>query len=417
MLSDHDVRVLDLNTESDPWVELERTVKELKPEIVGLSLRNIDNVIRTDLISFYEDFEMTVQKIRQISPKTKIIAGGAGFSMFAREIMVRNPDIDFGIVQEGEESLPELLRKLGSPEKVKGIFYRHNDEILFGGDRDMPEFKSLPFPRWELFDLSKYSNSQKAYRHGLHYSFSMGVQSKRGCSLKCSYCNYPSLSGNKPRLRSAMSVVDEIQELKERFKIDSFSFVDSVFNAPLWHAEEICAEIIKRDLHVKWSAYYDIRFVNERFLVLANQAGCKNFEFSPDAYSKAALVALRKEISPTNIKETVMLFKNNADLRECNAAFYFFVSPPGETLIGLIRTIFFIRKINRMVKNCRASVGWIKVLPGTEIYEIALRKNILRPDMPLLHEDLSDLEKLFYVDPALRKYDVLTRKIQRALRI
>jgi hypothetical protein len=70
-----------------------------------------------------------------------------------------------------------------------------------------------------------------------------------------------------------------------------------------------------------------------------------------------------------------------------------------------------------MVKNCRASVGWIKVLPGTEIYEIALRKNILRPDMPLLHEDLSDLEKLFYVDPALRKYDVLTRKIQRALRI
>src|SRR5271169_2238864 len=98
-LTDHELRVLDLNLYEQPFNVLENTLADFKPDVIGISLRNIDNVIRLRLISFYEDYEYTVKKIKEISPNSALVAGGPGFSMFARDIMERNPDIDYGIFQ------------------------------------------------------------------------------------------------------------------------------------------------------------------------------------------------------------------------------------------------------------------------------------------------------------------------------
>lgn len=80
----------------------------------------------------------------------------------------------------------------------------------------------------------------------------LGVQSKRGCVFKCTYCSYPFLNNDNIRLRPPIEVVDEIEHMITNYGLQSFAFVDSVFNIPERHAKEICNEILRRGLKVKW---------------------------------------------------------------------------------------------------------------------------------------------------------------------
>ena len=54
------------------------------------------------------------------------------------------------------------------------------------------------------------------------------------------------------RYYAGNDIVDEIEEVSERIPEVTFEFVDSVFNFPLKHAIDICKEIIRRDLKLKF---------------------------------------------------------------------------------------------------------------------------------------------------------------------
>jgi len=416
-LPSHDVMGLDLNLHEEPLSALKNALKDFKPDVVGISLRNIDNVILRDLISFYEDFKLIVRNTKEIASNAIVVVGGAGFSMFANDIMKQNRGIDFGVFQEGEESFPELLDNINNPQNIKGIFYRSRKKIKFTGVRTLKDVNHLPLPRRDIFEVPKYCGPFKHTQHS-SYKFGIGIQSKRGCPLNCTYCNYPFLSGSKRRLRNPTKVVDEIQEVYNIYKVDCFYFADTVFNAPLEHAEEICREIIKRKLKIKWAAYFDIRFLNEEFLVLAKRAGCESFEFSPDGVSKGALKGLNKGISKADIVNTIKIFKNNKELKKSEVIFYFFVNPPGETFWGLLQTIFFVKRISMALKGRGgACLNWIKILPGTALYKVALKEGAITKDKNLLHKNKKELKELFYSKRPLKNLDFLTKHLIRILKI
>ena len=111
-LDDHQIKILDLNLYQNPYNELVTKLAEFSPDIIGISLRNIDNQTRISLNYFYLEFKKTIRAIKKQAPDTPLVVGGAGFSMFAQKIMNRNSEIDFGVFQEGEESFSELLENV-----------------------------------------------------------------------------------------------------------------------------------------------------------------------------------------------------------------------------------------------------------------------------------------------------------------
>ena len=66
-----------------------------------------------------------------------------------------------------------------------------------------------------------------AYRRGGSLT---GVQTKRGCSMKCIYCTYPILEGRTLRIRPAARVGDELEHLAETYGVAEVFFTDNVFN-------------------------------------------------------------------------------------------------------------------------------------------------------------------------------------------
>src|SRR3989344_89769 len=365
LIEKYDVKIFDLNLWELPiaFEKLKEEIINFSPDVVGISIRNIDTTSRIDPFCYFKTIKPTAELIKKISPRIKLIVGGAGFSLFAQKIMERIPEFDFGIYFEGEESVVELLDYMDSPETVKGIFIRRKDSVTFTGFREPPNFANLPIPirNKGVMNIKEYIGPMES---------NIGIQTKRGCILKCAYCNYPFLSGNRLRLRSPKDVVDEIEYIIS-LGIRSFSFVDNIFNIPKSHAKEICEEIIKRDLKIEWSAWFEIKNTTEDLILLAKEAGCKHFGFSPDALSNKALSFLNKGITTDDIKNNINIFRRTAGVR---AGYNFFLMLPGMNFIDVLKTVFMYLKMPILLfgKGGGVMVGWIRIEDRKSVHKKAI---------------------------------------------
>ena len=120
-LSGHDVRGFDTNTSKRPFDELKEIIEGFSPDVVGISLRNIDSTNKREVVFYYSYLKKAIDEIKAVS-NAKIIVGGSGFSMFAREIMEDEPRVDYGVFLEGERTVSALLDNLDTPELIRGSF-------------------------------------------------------------------------------------------------------------------------------------------------------------------------------------------------------------------------------------------------------------------------------------------------------
>ena len=143
---EHELYCYDPNVAQDPLRELSALINKINPDVVGLSLRNIDSSFSYAIRSYYPSFVSQLKVIRENAPSCKLVVGGTGFSLFAEEIMKRNSEIDMGIMFEGEVPFAELLKNFDNPERIKNLIFRKNGKLVFTGKREWIDPDCLPFP-------------------------------------------------------------------------------------------------------------------------------------------------------------------------------------------------------------------------------------------------------------------------------
>ncbi len=384
-LSNHDVRGFDTNTSRRPLEELKAVVAEFSPDAVGISLRNIDSTNKREVVFYYSFFKKAADVIKKAS-KAKIIVGGSGFSMFAREIMADEPGIDYGVFLEGENTVPALLDNFSAPEGVKGIFYRKNGKVIFSGAGAPVDLNRVSLPDWGLIPVGNYKGVPEA----------IGIETKRGCALKCVYCIYGFLNGKEYRLRETKRIVDDIEHLLKEKGIENFTFVDSVFNIPLRHAEDICHEIIRRGLNVTWSAWFSESGLKKEFVALVKAAGCKKIILSPDGFSDKVLKALKKNITKKDILKSYTVLKHIDGYEIC---YNFFKNPPGQSLAAFLSLLFFCAKAKAQLgKRVHFEFNSLRIEPHTALYDIAVSEEIIRSGDDVLHPVYYTQKKTAYIE-------------------
>jgi len=385
----HEIEIFDPNLEGEIVNTLRRKLIAFGPDVVGVSLRNIDSVDYIGNKFYYPEFVRLVEYVRSCSPDTKIVVGGGGFSLYASEIMQSNSDIDIGVYLEAEESFPELIDNFDNPQTVKGLFLREREEVRFTGRRNLVDFWNCPDPAYEFFDLKKYG-------------VSIGIEGKRGCCLRCAYCPYTFLNGRSLRVRTPQAIVDEIEFLVTIYGIKEFSFTDSVFNIPIEHSNAIMKEIISRGLKVRYSCWTNEKIFSEEYARLAIAAGCVDFPFSTDAFSNHSLRLLNKNYTREDILNTVEVAKKIDGIK---VGYGFFLNPPGTSLRSILQTIRFLVKTKFVLgKKLKGGILFIfnriRIEPHTRIREIAISEGLITAETSLLRP-------IYYSQPSTRYIETL----------
>ena len=373
VLNQHNVKVFDPNISERPDEELYELLRKFHPRVVGISIRNIDSTNKRRVVFYYDHVHRMIDIVKNvIGNEAIIIAGGPGFSIFARSIMENETRIDIGVLSEAEDTFPQLLLHLQKPEQVKNVFYRRNGDVVFSGEKgflDKDRLSSL----CDYQDASRYK----------HIKNSVGIETKRGCVLDCIYCVYGFLNGKHYRLKNPQHVVNEIESLGEKHQINEFTFVDSTFNVPVDHAQAICKELIKRNIKIHWSAWFHDKYLTYDFVDLARQAGCQKFIMSPDGFSDDILKRLGKSQRKIDILQGYHILKSLDGIEIC---YNFFKNPPGQTWISLMNMIYFCLKGKWQLRNkIHFEFNSIRIEPNTKLYEISVKEGIVSKKDNLLY--------------------------------
>jgi radical SAM superfamily enzyme YgiQ (UPF0313 family) len=375
-------QILDLCFVEDIAAELADRFASYQPDLVGLSLRNLDNVSYPNYTSYLPFYKEVVDNIRRLTD-SRILLGGSAFSLMPREIFTYL-DADFGIVGEGESAIIRLLDQIDM-EKQTG---RRLEKCII---RDcevgvIQKLDEYPAPERSGIDSAAY----------LKLGGMGNLQTKRGCPFNCIYCTYPIIEGQHVRLRSPRHICDEIESLIE-LGIENVFIVDNEFNFPVEHAQFVCHEIIRRKLKIKWSGYANPKFIQPRLVSLMQDSGCTGIEFGSDAANAYMLKNMGKAFSLEEIKRASRIC-HQSDLSFCHSLL---IGGPGETMRTVQQTFDAILDMAPTAVVCM--VG-IRVFPGTRLSDIARKEGILREDQDLL-------KPFFYLSPAIQ--DTILPFVQR----
>ena len=383
----HQLDVADLCFGRHPLRALREQVAVFRPDIIGLSLRNIDNAAYPLTVDYLSLHREVVDALREVS-QAPLVLGGSGFSILP-EAYMQALGGDWGIAGEGEQIFVDLLAALENgidPAGLPGLVTADLSPRLTS-----PPIQSMPLHRpqaWardlrparDLFDYANY------VRRG-----GMGnMQTKRGCVFKCSYCTYPLLEGNRFRCREAGDVVDELEALQRDHGPHPVFFVDSILNFPRGHVEAICEEILRRGLKVSWSCYATPVKLDRRQAGLMAKAGCDGIELGSDAVDNQQLKRLGKSFDVETV-ERANRYCMEAGLKVCQTVIF---GAPGETEVSTRTTCLALR---RMRPVAVVAMTGVRLYPGTPLTRALIEQG-------LVQQSEIGLLPTFFVDPAVADF-------------
>lgn len=384
--SEHEVRVLDFMFLENPLAEVDRAVAEFCPDLVGISVRNIDNQDSRKPEAYFPQVKELVDRLKELGP-APVILGGAGFSVAPRELM-EYTGADFGLVGEGEESFVRFLQALPERdwERVPNLIWRQDGGLRENSRQRIRRLEDLPRPALEYFNPRAYEETPgSAGQPGV-----IPVQSRRGCPMRCIYCSTPQLEGPGTRAWAPEQVASWLAAWHEQWGLRRFYFVDNIFNCPPKYGRDLCRAIAALGLPLEWSCLINPAFPDPELFELIRAAGGTMVQVGNESGSELVLTGLGKGFGLQEVERTLNLLKK-ADLPfNC----FLLLGGPGETRQTVEESVTFLEEYKPKVVSLKAG---IRIHPGLPLHRLALAEGVVKPEDNLLWPR-------FYLAPAVRDW-------------
>jgi len=371
----HEVVLVNLMFEGNARVVLQDRIGEFRPDVIGVSVRNIDDQNMADSKFFLPAVREVVAESRRAS-QAPVIVGGAGYSIFP-ERALRYLGADIGVQGEGESVFCALLERLarGSPvDDLPGVYLPGHALARRSFLRDLDD---LPLP-----EAAQWIPPAPA-----GCDLWVPVQTRRGCPLDCSYCSTPAIEGRSLRRHSPAVIVAWLARLA-RAGYRQFNFVDNTFNLPPHYAEALCRGIIEAGLDIKWWGIIYPKWVDRALVEHMARAGCRQVSLGFESGAGPILRGLNKRFSPAEVKAISEMFREAGIERRG----FLLLGGPGETRETVEESLAFADSLH--LDYLKVTVG-LRIYPHTALAATALAEGLIQPEDDLLFPR-------FYLAPALR---------------
>jgi radical SAM superfamily enzyme YgiQ (UPF0313 family) len=381
----HQVSIEDLNV-LDGLDGLAESIRDFDPNLIGISLRNIDNTDTTDPVGFIGGYRTVMATVRQAS-SAPVVLGGSGFTLFPRRVLAAL-GADFGIVGEGERlnHLIDALEAGQNPMGLPGVI--------------TPETKAFLLPAPWTGNRKPRPADLSAHRHWyLKHGAMLNLQTKRGCPFRCIYCTYPLIEGRK--LRQVAPI--EVAKTALALEVEGARYLyitDSSFNADIDHSLDVARAFKRAGLTIPWGAFFTpLPMPDGYFETLAN-AGLKHVEFGTDSLSDTVLRSYGKPFTV----DQVLAVHESALAAGCHVAHYFLLGGPGETRQTLEETLAHIDTLRKTVLFLFCGM---RVYPHTALFHQCVEKGHIENGADLL-------EPVFYHGGRINDETIRRRVNQKA---
>jgi len=347
-------------------------------KIIDCTFKKMCDVVRdaanARVVGIYSMLSM-VDTAKEIARRVRdscelLVAGGPMPSAYPTKFL----DVFDVVVQgEGEFTMLELMESLdrnSSVEKVRGLYLgpsvwervdgsplANGGGIHYTGPRPLvKDLDLLGSPDRDSYDNELY---KQYYWKNFGYTMTSMIAS-RGCPFSCSFCWRPDY-GRIYRVRSPENIVDEMEEIRYKYKYERIWFADELFIANKKHVIRLCEEIVSRRLDVLWECLARADLIDGEIARHMRKAGCYKIIFGLEAGDDRILSLMNKRLTVEQSKKAVKTVVENG----IKAGGFFILGYPGETNETMLKTI----KLASSLPLDYFSMTIPYPLPGTKLYE------------------------------------------------
>lgn len=384
------------------------------------SLRQVNSILKklsgSDIVAFAtitQDHNKTLALSHAVKEalKVPIIYGGHHISALPETL----PDfIDAAVIGEGEQTFLELLdsfieNNAFTPDKLKmirGIAFHETEKVVITERRELiKNLDSIPSPDRSIFD-KKYFQTKIGWSENIELTGKIiaNMSISRGCPYNCIFCSSSKQWGNTIRFFSDSHVVSEIEELVNRYGVQTIQITDDLISIDANRLEALYGILEERKLinKIEFGAI-QIRanLLTERLCKILKKIKVKILGMGIESGSEKILSFL---------KGGNITVEKNFQAVKLAHSWGFKVWPqlitgiPGETKEDIKKTLKFCSLDGVEYYQ----ITMLTPLPGTELWNYALTKGLVSNDMDWeklsLNLSRQNLEKRVYLG------DLVTRQ-------
>jgi radical SAM superfamily enzyme YgiQ (UPF0313 family) len=276
-----------------------------------------------------------------------IVAGGP---LFTHEYE-KFPEVDYFVLNEAEITLPLFINdiKNGTPQK----YYT---------TKEFADVTKSPLPDWDLIDLNKYA-----------YAI---VQYSRGCPYMCDFCDVTALFGRRPRTKTAVQIIRELDQILQSGYPEMILFADdNLIGNRKDLKNNLLPELIKWRRQNKTAPGFATQVTinladDEEMMRLMIEAGFRHIFVGIETTDVDSLESCKKTQNlRRDILENVRLLQQKGFI--ITAGFIVGFDTDKETIFA--QQLEFIQESGIVI----ATVNILKAPPGTDLHARLLRENRL----------------------------------------
>lgn len=349
-----------------PYVEEVKVIEPMKYRLQNAQEKFISILISeardSDLIAFtvnsFSWFEISniCKRVKETLGNKKIVVGGIHVSFFYKEILAKNPQIDFALVGEAEKSFPRLIQYLNGQigiEQVPNLKYLNNSQVISNNNAPLVDFRSerIPLPRYDLLEK--------------HFFDRLTFEASRGCMGNCKFCSV--LHKRSWRNYGEEEVLTRIGEFKkhldEKCKNRDFIFTDDCFTTDSTWAKQVLQGMLDLGFQ-SYNTLIEARAKNlwdESLLEVIGSYDNLHIQIGIESGYDEGLSQINKEIRIADIIKTMSLLEK---YKICKNVFTsFIIGFPWETKKECMKTIKFAAFLNDRY-GIEVNVAWWMPLPS-----------------------------------------------------
>jgi len=277
-----DANILNLNLE-----QIIQNLRDKRPDYV------LYNTITDNL----QNTLSWIDKIKNEYNKPVII-GGPHMEIYPKETLT-HACIDYGVVGDGWETLPELLDALEHNKdltSIKGLVLRKDGEIILTEKRPKTvNLEDVPLPARDLLPNDKYDTILSKARPITIMITALG------CPFKCTYC----CTDTTLRARSAEHIVTEVEECINKYGIKEIEFYDETFTVNRKKMNRFLDLVEEKGLEFYWSVRTRVDCVDKELIDRMAKNGCIRINFGIESGDERVLKAINRNMSLDTIKKSV----------------------------------------------------------------------------------------------------------------